>query len=62
MNAAIKRYIEHGKKAFTMTMTAGDANLTTPITVEDFTTTGALPVRIACRFLGGVSALRALAK
>jgi len=62
MNGAVKRYIERGKKPFTMTMTAGDTSLTTAITVEDFTTSGALPVRIACRILCGVSALRALAK
>ena len=46
MNGAIKSYIERGKE-FTMTMTAGEANMTVPITKDDFTNTGALPVRIA---------------
>ena len=46
MNGAIKSYIERGKE-FTMTMTAGEATLTKPITTDDFTNSGALPVRIA---------------
>jgi hypothetical protein len=46
MNSHIKAYIERDKK-FTITMTAGEANMTVPITKDDFTNTGALPVRIA---------------